>query len=160
MSSHSGGVTPTASSSTSPFASFWQAGYEGADHVNHAGTPQDMNLVTGHRDRAREDYANLARFNIRTVRESIGWRLAERDGVFDFSILDARLQAAREFGIQICWSFCHYGWPDEVDVYGDQFVPRFARYFNYNNIRHDDALISVLDSQERCQAYGMPNWAR
>jgi protoporphyrinogen oxidase/glycosyltransferase involved in cell wall biosynthesis len=111
-----------------PFDTFWQAGYEGADHVNHAGRALDMNLATGHLERARDDYALLEQFGIRTVRESIGWRLAERDGVFDFSILDSRLRAAREFGLQICWTFCHYGWPDDVDVYGPEFVPRFARF--------------------------------
>jgi UDP-galactopyranose mutase len=111
-----------------PFLTFWQAGYEGADHVNHAGRALDMNRVTGHLERARADYALLQQFGIRTVRESIGWRLAERDGVFDFTILDSRLAAAREFGLQICWTFCHYGWPDEIDVYGAEFVPRFARY--------------------------------
>jgi protoporphyrinogen oxidase/glycosyltransferase involved in cell wall biosynthesis len=114
--------------SAPPFATFWQAGYEGADHVNHAGRPLDMNLLTGHQQRARQDYALLQQFGIRTVRESIGWRLAERDGRFDFSILDARLQAAQEYGLQICWTFCHYGWPDDVDVYGPEFVPRFVRF--------------------------------
>jgi len=111
-----------------PFATFWQAGYEGADHVNRAGQPQDMNLVTGHLHRARADYALLAQFGIRTVRESIGWRLVERDGQFDFSPLLPRLEAARELGLQSCWTFCHYGWPDDVDIYSDDFVPRFVRY--------------------------------
>ena len=111
-----------------PFASFWQGGYEGADHVNHGGRPLDMNAANGHRERAREDYLLLRQFGITTVRESIGWRLVERDGVFDFSILDARLLAARELGIQICWTFCHYGWPDGIDVYGAEFVTRFARF--------------------------------
>nr|WP_229502925.1 NAD(P)-binding protein [Pseudoduganella guangdongensis] len=111
-----------------PFETFWQVGYEGADHVNHAGRPQDMNLVTGHLRRAREDYALLAQFGIRTVRESIGWRLVERDGQFDFSPLLPRLEAARELGLQSCWTFCHYGWPDDVDIYSDDFVPRFVRF--------------------------------
>ncbi|TFW25982.1 glycosyltransferase, partial [Duganella callida] len=111
-----------------PFATFWQAGYEGADHVNHAGRALDMNAVTGHLTRSRADYQLLREFGIRTVRESAGWRLCERDGRFDFSILESRLQAARELDLQICWTFCHYGWPDDVDVYGDDFVPRFVRY--------------------------------
>ena len=111
-----------------PFATFWQAGYEGADHINHAGRELDMNRINGHLERAREDYAALSRFGIRTVRESIGWRLAERDGKFDFSFLDSRLNAAREFGLQICWTFCHYGWPLDIDIYGPEFVPRFARF--------------------------------
>ena len=114
--------------SGTPFSTFWQAGYEGADHVNRSGRALDMNLANGHVDRARADYALLSEFGIRTVRETIGWRLAERGGVFDFGFLDARLHAAREFGLQICWTFCHYGWPEEIDVYGPEFVPRFARF--------------------------------
>ncbi|WP_343729865.1 NAD(P)-binding protein [Duganella sp.] len=116
------------SSNCAPFASYWQAGYEGADHVNHAGRPQDMNLVTGHLQQAHGDYALLQPFGIRTVRESAGWRLCERDGQFDFSILDSRLQAAKTLGLQACWTFCHYGWPDDVDIYSEEFVPRFVRY--------------------------------
>ncbi|MPQ56547.1 NAD(P)-binding protein [Duganella sp. FT27W] len=111
-----------------PFDSFWQGGYEGADHVNHGERPLDMNTANGHRERARADYLLLQQFGITTVRESIGWRLTERDGVFDFSSLDARLLAARELGMQICWTFCHYGWPPEIDVYAPEFVTRFARF--------------------------------
>jgi protoporphyrinogen oxidase/glycosyltransferase involved in cell wall biosynthesis len=110
------------------FASFWQAGYEGADHVNHAGQPQDMNHVNGHQRRARGDYELLSPFNIRTVRESAGWRLCERKGRFDFSSLEQRVHSAHELGLQSCWTFCHYGWPDDIDVFGPDFVPRFARY--------------------------------
>jgi UDP-galactopyranose mutase len=111
-----------------PFATFWQAGYEGADHVNHAGHALDMNLVTGHLQRAHDDYAMLAQFGIRTVRESVGWRLTERGGQFDFSPLDARLRAARDLGLQSCWTFFHYGWPEDIDILGPDFVPRFARF--------------------------------
>jgi UDP-galactopyranose mutase len=111
-----------------PFLTYWQSGYEGADHINHGGTPQDMNSANGHQGRAREDYRLLQQFGIRTVRESIGWRLVEHDGAFDFSIIEERVSAAREFGIQICWTLLHYGWPQDIDVYGDQFVPRFVRY--------------------------------
>lgn len=111
-----------------PFSSFWQGGYEGADHINHGGRALDMNHANGHLERTRADYLLLRQFGIRTVRESIGWRLVERDGRFDFSSLDARLEAARELGLQICWTFCHYGWPPEIDVYAPEFVTRFARY--------------------------------
>jgi protoporphyrinogen oxidase/glycosyltransferase involved in cell wall biosynthesis len=110
------------------FSSYWQAGYEGADHVNHAGAAQDMNGITGHVQRARADYELLRQFGISTVRESAGWRLCERRGRYDFSVLDSRLHAARELDLQICWTFCHYGWPDDIDIYGPDFVPRFARY--------------------------------
>ena len=50
-----------------PFATFWQAGYEGADHVNHAGHAPDMNATTGHLARAHADYAQLAPFGIQVT---------------------------------------------------------------------------------------------
>jgi len=111
-----------------PFLTYWQSGYEGADHINHGGARLDMNSANGHQQRALADYRLLKQFGIRTVRESIGWRLVEKDGRFDFSIIEARVHAARELGIQICWTLLHYGWPEDLDVYGDQFVPRFVRY--------------------------------
>lgn len=111
-----------------PFLTYWQSGYEGADHINHGGTRLDMNHANGHQQRALDDYLLLRQFGIRTVRESIGWRLVEKDGSFDFSIIEARVLAAKELGIQICWTLLHYGWPEDLDVYGDEFVPRFARY--------------------------------
>jgi UDP-galactopyranose mutase len=114
-------------SAAAPFASFWQAGYEGADHVTHAGVPLSLNQATGHYDRVAADYALLARFGMRSVRESVGWRLVEQDGRFDFSSLEARARIAREMGIQICWTFCHYGWPADIDLFAPQFVQRFAR---------------------------------
>ncbi|HZV66934.1 MAG TPA: glycosyltransferase, partial [Telluria sp.] len=114
-------------SSAAPFLSFWQAGFEGADHINHDGKPLSMNHATGHLDRVREDYERLAQFGIRTVRESVGWRLVETDGKFDFAILEERARLARELGLQLCWTFCHYGWPPDVDLFAPQFVERFAR---------------------------------
>ena len=111
-----------------PFLTYWQSGYEGADHINHDGLRLDMNNANGHQQRALEDYRLLKQFGIRTVRESIGWRLVEKDGGFDFSVIEARVLAAKELGIQICWTLLHYGWPEDLDVYGDQFVPRFVRY--------------------------------
>lgn len=111
-----------------PFTSFWQAGYEGADHINPAGVALSMNDLNQHQARAAEDYAALAPFAIRTVRESVGWRLCERDGRYDFSTVAARMQAAQQQGIQLSWTFCHYGWPDDLDLFDRDFVSRFAAF--------------------------------
>ena len=111
-----------------PFASFWQAGYEGADHINPHGTRLAMNKINAHQTRVAEDYAALKAFNIKTVRESVGWRLIERDGEYDFSSLASRIEAAREQDIQICWTLCHYGWPEDLALLSDDFVPRFAAF--------------------------------
>jgi len=114
--------------SAAPFLSYWQAGYEGADHINHAGLALSMNHSNDHLGRVREDYALLRQFGILTVRESVGWRLVEQAGQFDFSSLEERARIAQEMGLQICWTFCHYGWPLDVDVFSPQFVTRFSRF--------------------------------
>ncbi len=121
-------IEPADAASAAPFLSYWQAGYEGADHITHAGRALDMNASTGHLARVREDYELLRQFDIRTVRESVGWRLVERNGRFDFSPLEERARVARDMGLQICWTFCHYGWPPDVDLFAPQFVARFARF--------------------------------
>lgn len=113
---------------STPFASFWMAGYEGADHINGAGIPLSMNDANRHSEKAYEDYALLSEFGIHTVRESIGWRLVEQNGHFDFSSLLPRVKAAKALGIQINWTFCHYGWPLDVDPYSPLFVERFSQY--------------------------------
>lgn len=38
------------------------------------------------------------------------------------------MEAAQRLGIQICWTFCHYGWPEDIDIFSERFVPRFARF--------------------------------
>lgn len=54
------------------FDSPWQAGFEGADHVNRQGFGLAMNQLTGHLSRAPHDYAALKALQITTVRESVG----------------------------------------------------------------------------------------
>ena len=103
-------------------------GYEGADHINGHGMPLQMGRLTQHDERANSDYAALREFGISCIRESIGWRLVEVQGRFDFSSLQSRLDAARVHGIQIVWTFCHYGWPDDVNVFDDVWIERFERF--------------------------------
>lgn len=111
-----------------PFKSFWQAGYEGADHINPLGQRLSMNDINGHQERALEDYALLKNFGIHTVRESAGWRLSEMGQTYDFSAVMSRMQAARENDIQISWTLCHYGWPEDISLFSPDFVPRFSAF--------------------------------
>jgi protoporphyrinogen oxidase/glycosyltransferase involved in cell wall biosynthesis len=30
--------------------------------------------------------------------------------------------------LQVIWTLCHYGWPDDVDVYSPEFIGRFSHY--------------------------------
>ncbi len=36
------------------------------------------------------------------------------------------LGAARDAGVQIVWDLCHYGWPDDLDIFSTEFVSRYA----------------------------------
>jgi hypothetical protein len=38
------------------------------------------------------------------------------------------VEAADQHSIQMIWSLCHYGWPNDVDVWSKAFVQRFADY--------------------------------
>lgn len=118
-----GGAAPA-----SPFASFWMAGFEGADHINADGHAHDPAVATGHLAQLDTDYAALARLGIRTVRESLGWRLTEGTKGFDFTRLRRMQAAADRHGVQIIWTLLHYGLPAGVDYFDERFVERYCAY--------------------------------
>ena len=112
------------------FSSFWIGGFEGADHINGFGLQLDPNLRNGHAERIDEDYAAVAGLGIRTIRETIGWRLIEGRGVAGLSQLEAQARSAHRHGIQVIWTLMHYGWPATLDPFArpDQFVDAFASH--------------------------------
>ncbi|MEJ1165728.1 FAD-dependent oxidoreductase [Variovorax sp. CCNWLW186] len=111
------------------FRSFWMGGFEGADHVNSRGEQVLMNRSNGHWERLEEDYAQLARFGIRTIRESIGWRASAAAGPgADMARLARTAEAARKFGLQVIWTIHHYGVPDGVDMFSRDFPARLAGF--------------------------------
>src|SRR4051812_31299867 len=112
---------------TFPFASFWQAGFEGADHVNGSGRTLAMAELSGHLRHIDADYAALAEFDIRTVRESAGWRHASRGRDYDFASVVRRAEAAQRHGLQILWTCCHCGVPPGIDLFDPAFPGEFAR---------------------------------
>jgi len=110
------------------FKSYWMAGFEGATHINSTGKRLDMVASTQHDIQVDSDYAMLRDVGIQVVRESVRWHLIERGGQFDFSSLLPMLRAANEHGVQVNWTLCHYGWPDDLDVFSPSFVHRFERF--------------------------------
>jgi beta-glucosidase/6-phospho-beta-glucosidase/beta-galactosidase len=116
----------------SPFRSFWAAGFEGADHVNGLGTPLDMVRAHGHEEHLEDDYRRSAAMGLRTIRESVGWRLAESGasapGRFDFSRAERCAGAAQRHGLQVLWTLMHYGTPAAVSLVDPGFVARFADF--------------------------------
>lgn len=110
------------------FRSFWMAGFESACHINRAGVRLDMLATTQHDQHAAEDYTLLEKIGISTARDGIRWHLIDKGGRYDFSSLAPMVEAADRAGIQMIWSLCHYGWPNDVDVWSSRFVQRFADY--------------------------------
>lgn len=112
----------------SPYRSFWQAGFEGADHVNGSGRSLCLNTLTGHVERVDEDFAAANRMGLRTVRESLSWRSMERGARYEFAHCDRLLDRARLRGVQVLWTLCHYGLPDGLDFFDACFGERLASY--------------------------------
>ncbi|MDE1186212.1 MAG: NAD(P)-binding protein [Pantoea sp.] len=108
------------------FRSFWQGGFEGADHINPHGIRLSMNEVNGHASRFAEDYANLNRFGINTIRESVGWRIAAVNNKAQYQTLREKMHAALNHNIQINWTLCHYGFPEHITFFSSDFISRFA----------------------------------
>jgi hypothetical protein len=121
-------VAPEHAGARPLFDSFWIGGFEAACHVNAAGVRLDMIAATQHDRRVDDDYRMLAELGIRVVRDAVRWPLIEHNGRFDFSSFAPMLEAAERQGVQVIWTLCHYGWPDDVDILDASFPARFARF--------------------------------
>lgn len=104
------------------------AGYESACHINGKGCRLDMLAATQHDRFVDADYARLKEVGITSVRDTARWHLIDRGNAFDFTSFDPMLAAAACHGLQVTWDLCHYGWPDDVDIFAPAFVDRFARF--------------------------------
>jgi beta-glucosidase/6-phospho-beta-glucosidase/beta-galactosidase len=111
------------------FPTFFLSGFEcstflwGKDRVRR-------NLVaeTGHDRHAADDYQMLNRLGIAVAREGIPWPMVDKGGEYDFTILDPFIEAMKAAKIIPIWDLCHYGYPDDLDPFSDDFTERFARY--------------------------------
>ncbi len=122
-------VPSSAEDSGHPFSCFWMGGYEGADHVNGLGVALDMAWGNGHVEQLEADHARAAALGIRTVRETIGWRLAETGpGRFDLGRALRIADSANRHGLQVLWTLMHYGTPADVSLLEDTAIDRFAAF--------------------------------
>lgn len=118
------------------FRSFWMGGFECSCQINMRGERLDMTAALGHDANAAEDYALLRSIGVSSARDGIRWHLVDRCGRCDFSSWDPMAEAARREGVQVLWDLCHYGWPDDVDIFTPAFVDRFARFCRAVAHRH------------------------
>jgi len=111
------------------FNSFFLGGFECSTHRRADGRRLDLLTATGHDRWPAQDYAALQGYGIRTVRDGLRWHLIERrPGEYDWSSFVRQLHAAQATGTQVIWDLCHYGWPDDLDIWQPRFVERFARF--------------------------------
>lgn len=110
------------------FRSFFLGGFECSTHKNFFQRRQlDIIASTQHDTFARQDYERLQNAGIRAVRDGIRWHLIETSPYhYDWSSVLPMVRAARDTNTQVIWDLCHYGWPDDLDVFSPQFLDRFA----------------------------------
>jgi len=89
----------------------------------------DLIEATAHDRHAGDDYVRLRSHGLATVRDGLRWHLIEqRRGHYDWRSFMPMLEAAERHGMQVIWDLCHYGWPDDIDVFRPEFVERFAAF--------------------------------
>src|SRR5215218_5326350 len=109
--------------------SFFVGGFECSSHRRCDGVRLDLLHSTAHAINVAADYRQLREHGIYTVRDGARWHLIEHTpNRYDWSSFFPMLHAAEREGVQVIWDLCHYGWPDHLDIWAEEFVLSFARY--------------------------------
>jgi beta-glucosidase/6-phospho-beta-glucosidase/beta-galactosidase len=115
--------------SSTPFQSFFQAGFECSSHRRRDGVRLDLIRATGHDRHALADYRRCADAGLRTIRDGLRWHLIGKSaGKYDWSSWLPMLEAAEEAGVQVIWDLFHYGSPDCIDQASPDFPERFTEF--------------------------------
>jgi beta-glucosidase/6-phospho-beta-glucosidase/beta-galactosidase len=89
---------------------------------------RNLTAETQHDRHINEDYKTLRDLGIAVAREGVSWPLVETGGKYDFSSIDPAIAAMNEHQILPIWDLCHYGYPDDLDPFSEEFIDRFANY--------------------------------
>lgn len=106
-------------------------GFECSTHRSRHRHDRRLDLIaaTRHDEFAEADYERMLSMGMKTARDGVRWHLIEREPFrYDFSSLKAQARAARQTGIEIIWDLFHYGYPDDLDIFSEEFLERFARF--------------------------------
>ncbi len=113
----------------SAFGSFFLGGFECSSHRRSDGRRLDLLAGTGHDRLAVKDYELLSHHGIRAVRDGLRWHLIERTpGHYEWGSFLPMLRAADRAGTRVVWDLCHYGYPDDLDIWSPAFIDRFAQF--------------------------------
>lgn len=110
------------------FPTFFISGFECSTFLWKDKKRRNLVAETQHDRFAKQDYALLRKLGIAVSREGIPWPLVDKEGTYDFSLIDPMIAAMKEQQIIPIWDLCHYGYPDNLDPFTDAFTERFAAY--------------------------------
>ncbi|HEV2861462.1 MAG TPA: hypothetical protein VGX48_10680 [Pyrinomonadaceae bacterium] len=110
------------------FPTFFLSGFECSTFLWKDRKRRDLVEETGHRRHAMEDYRILRDLGIAVSREGIPWPMVDKRGEYDFSPIEPMIEAMRRAQVIPIWDLCHYGYPDDVDPFAEDFARRFADY--------------------------------
>ena len=110
------------------FPTFFLSGFECSTFLWKDRKRRDLVEETQHRRHAQEDYGILRELGIAVSREGIPWPLVERQGAYDFSPIEPMIEAMNRAQVLPIWDLCHYGYPDGLDPFSEDFAESFAEY--------------------------------
>lgn len=103
----------------------------GFECSSHRDRKRRLDLIesTRHEEFALLDYQRAADIGMLTVRDGVRWHLIEPlPRQYDFSSLLAQVEAAKKTGVEVVWDLFHYGYPDDLDIFSEEFAARFADF--------------------------------
>jgi beta-glucosidase/6-phospho-beta-glucosidase/beta-galactosidase len=110
------------------FPTFFISGFECSSFLWKDQKRRNLIIETQHDKQAFRDYELLRSLGIAVSREGIPWPMVDKKGVYDFSCLVPMIEAMKNHKILPIWDLCHYGYPDDLDPFTDEFATRFAAY--------------------------------
>ncbi|HEY0100433.1 MAG TPA: family 1 glycosylhydrolase [Pyrinomonadaceae bacterium] len=110
------------------FPTFFLSGFECSTFLWKDKQRRNLIEETQHHKHVREDYNILHDLGIAVAREGIPWPLIDRGGQYDFSPIDPMIEAMNQAQVIPIWDLCHYGYPDDLDPFSEEFTKRFADY--------------------------------
>jgi beta-glucosidase/6-phospho-beta-glucosidase/beta-galactosidase len=111
------------------FQSFFIGGFECSSHQLRNGTRLNLLQSTQHEAFAAQDFARLRSQGIQTIRTGVNWHTIEvHPYIYDFAPLRQYLKAVKTYDIQTIWDFCHYGYPNDLNIFSNEFIKRYLSF--------------------------------
>src|ERR1700752_3334876 len=110
------------------FKSFFIAGFDCTAGYNARGIQINHAKATQHDVFLAEDYRRLKKVGIHAAREGVCWRGVDCSGHYYLSSLHSIINASSRYGIEIIYDLCHFGYPEDLNIFSKEFTKRFADY--------------------------------